>query len=272
MMASIFFRLLVVLIFPVVGALMPLDAIAETNNSKIGFVLMHGKGGTPLKYISDLASPLEQQGFLVANLEMPWSGRRNYDVTAQAAESEVEAALASLRSKGAQKVFVAGLSQGGLFALYFGTRHAIDGVIAIAPGGSVSSPIYRDKLGESVELARKLVAEGKGDEKTRLLDFEGAKGTYPILTTPKAYLSWFDPDGAMNQLKAAQSMSPATPVLFIAPTNDYPGLLKVKQQMFAALPRNPRTRLYEPDSSHLGAPSASIKEIIDWTSAIANVR
>jgi hypothetical protein len=42
--------------------------------------------------------------------------------------------------------------------------------------------------------------------------------------------------------------------------------------MFAALPRNPRTRLYEPDSSHLGAPSASIKEIIDWTSAIANVR
>lgn len=270
-MASIFYRLLVVLIFPIVSALMPLNAIAETNNSKIGFVLMHGKGGTPLKYISDLASPLEQQGFLVANLEMPWSGRRDYDVTAQAAESEVETALSSLRSKGAQKVFVAGLSQGGLFALYFGTKHAIDGVIAIAPGGSVSSRIFREKLGESVELARKLVAESKGDEKTRLLDFEGAKGTYPIITTPKAYLSWFEPDGAMNQLKAVQSMR-TTPVLFIVPTNDYPGLLKVKQQMFDALPKNPRTKLYEPDSSHLGAPSASIKEIIDWTSAIANVR
>lgn len=251
---------------------MPLNAIAENNNSKIGFVLMHGKGGNPQRYISDLAGPLEQRGFLVANLEMPWSGRRDYDVTAQAAESEVEAALNSLRSKGAQKVFVAGLSQGGLFALYFGTKHAIDGVIAIAPGGSASSPIFREKLGGSVELARKLVTEGKGDEKTRLLDFEGAKGTYPVVTTPTAYLSWFDPDGAMNQWKAVQSMNPTTPVLFIVPTNDYPGLLKVKQQTFDALPKNPRTKLYEPDSSHLGAPSASIKEIIDWACVIANAR
>ncbi len=271
-MTSIFYRFFVVLIFPIVSALMPLNVIAETNNSKIGFVLMHGKGGTPLKYISDLASSLERQGFLVANLEMPWSGRRNYDVTVQAAESEVEAVLSSLRGKGAQKVFVAGLSQGGLFALYFGTKHTIDGVIAIAPGGSASSPVFREKLGESVELARKLVTESKGDQKTRLLDFESAKGIYPIITTPKIYLSWFDPDGAMNQLKAVQRMSPTIPVLFIVPTNDYPGLLKVKRQMFDALPNNIRTKLYEPDSSHVGSPSASIKEIIDWTSEIANVR
>jgi pimeloyl-ACP methyl ester carboxylesterase len=273
MMASNFYRLLAALIVPtVISALMPPNAIAETNNSKIGFVLMHGKGGSPLKHISDLASPLERQEFLVANLEMPWSGRRDYDVTVQAAESEVEAALSSLRSKGAQKVFVAGHSLGGLFALYFGTKHAIDGVIAIAPGGSVSSSIFREKLGESVELARKLVAENKGDEKTRFLDFEGAKGAYPVITTPKAYLSWFDPDGALNELKVLQSMSPTTPVLFIVPTNDYPSLLKIKQQAFDALPKNPRTKLYEPNSTHLGAPSASIKEIIDWTSAIANVR
>ncbi len=271
-MATNFYRLLIALIFPIFSALVPLNAIAETNNSKIGFVLMHGKGGTPLNYISDLAGPLEQQGFLVANLEMPWSGRRDYDVTVQAAESEVEAALDGLRSKGAQKVFVAGHSLGGLFALYFGSRHAIDGVIAIAPGGNVGGTIFREKLGKSVELARKLVAESKGTEKTSFLDFEGGKGAYPVITTPEAYLSWFDPDGAMNQLKALQSMGPTTPVLFIVPTNDYPGLRKIKQQMFDALPKNPRSKLYEPESSHLNAPSASVKEIIDWASAVADVR
>lgn len=270
-MTSIFYRLSAILIFPIISTLLPLNAIAETNNSKIGFVLMHGKGCSP-QCVSDMAGRLEQQGFLVANLEMPWSGRRDYDVSVQSAESEVETALSSLRSKGAQKVFVAGHSQGGLFALYFGTKHAVDGVIAIAPGGNVSSPLFREKLGESLELARKLLAEGKGEEKTRLLDFESAKGTYPIVTTPEAYVGWFDPDGAMNQLKAVQSLSPTTPVLFIVPTKDYPGLLKVKQEMFDALPKNPHTKLYEPDSSHTGAPSASVKEIIDWTSAIANVR
>ncbi|NTV15800.1 MAG: hypothetical protein HGA96_18035 [Desulfobulbaceae bacterium] len=76
----------------------------------------------------------------------------------------------------------------------------------------------------------------------------------------------------MNQTTTAQNMNPAVPVLFIAPTNDYPGLLKVKQQMFDDLPKNPRTKLYEPKSNHLNAPSASIKEIVEWTTAVANVQ
>lgn len=271
-MASVLYRLLFALVFPIMSALMPASAIAETSNSTIGIVLMHGKGGTPTKYISDLAGPLEQQGFLVANLEMPWSDRRDYDVTVHAAESEVETALSALRSKGARKVFVAGHSQGGLFALYFGTGHAVDGVIAIAPGGSVSSPIFRDKLGEYVETARKLVAEGKGEVKAKLADFESSRGTYPIISAPAVYLTWFDPEGAMNQLKAVQTMNPAIPVLYIAPKHDYPGLIRIKQQMLDALPSNPRTKLYEPDATHLGSPSASVREIIDWTNAVANAR
>lgn len=264
-------RFLIALTF-VICILGPQTAIAETRSIKIGIVLMHGKGGSPAKHVSDLASSLEAQGFLVANLEMPWSGRRSYDVNVSAAEKEIESALKALRDKGAKKVFVAGHSQGGLFALYFGGKHVVDGVIAIAPGGNVGNPTFRENLGEHVELARKLVAEEKAEEKAKLADYEGAKGTYPITATPAAYLTWFDPEGAMNQTTAAQSMNPAVPVLFIAPTNDYPGLLKVKQQMFDALPKNPRTKLYEPNSSHLNAPSASIKEIVEWTTAVANAQ
>ena len=269
-MTSSLSRFLIALTFPLLSLLLPLTALADTGGVKIGIVIMHGKGGSPTKHVSELASALEGQGFLVANLDMPWSGRRDYDVDVGAAEREVEAALSSLRDKGAKKLFVAGHSQGGLFAFHFGGRHALDGVVAIAPGGNAGSPTFREKLGESVELARKLVGEGKGDEKTRLTDFESGKGSYPIITTPALYLSWFDPDGAMNQTKALRSMNPAVPVLLIVPTNDYPGLLRVKQQVFDALPKNPRTRLYEPSSSHLNAPSASIKEIVEWTTAVAN--
>jgi pimeloyl-ACP methyl ester carboxylesterase len=271
-MTSSLSRFLIALAFPIVSIFLPLTAIAETGSIKIGIVLMHGKGGSPTKHVSELASSLEKQGFLVANLEMPWSGRRNYDVDVSAAEREVESALKTLRDKGAAKLFVAGHSQGGVFALYVGTKHAVHGVIAISPGGDAGGRTLREKLGDSVELARKLVAEGKGQEAARLSDFEGARGTYPIVTTPAAYRTWFDPEGAMNQTKAVNGMNPAVPVLYISPTNDYPGLLRVKQMMFDALPKNPRTRLYEPNSSHLNAPSASFKEIVEWTTAVANAQ
>lgn len=264
--------LLATLTIAILSVILPPTATAETSAIKIGFVLMYGKGGSSTKHVSDLASALERKGVLVANLEMPWSGRRNYDVNVSIAEREVESALTSLRNKGAQKLFVAGHSQGGLFALYFGSKHVVDGIIAIAPAGNVANALFREKLGASVEMARKLIAERKGEEKVRLSDYEGSKGTYPIITTPAAYLSWFDPDGAMNQTVAIRNINPAIPVLFIVPTNDYPALLKVKQLMFDSLPKNQFSKLYEPNSSHLGAPSASIEEIIQWTTAVAGAR
>lgn len=262
-------RALFMFALAIIATGMPDASMAQTNQPKIGIVVMHGKGGSPAKHVSDLAASLERNGYFVANLEMPWSGRRDYDVSVSAAEKEVESALAALREKGAQKLFVSGHSQGGLFALYLGGKLPIDGVIAIAPGGNVGSATFRERLGESVENARKLIAEGKGGEKTRFLDFEGAKGTYPINTTPAVYLGWFDPDGAMNQTMAAKAINPQIPVLFIAPANDYPGLLKVKRQMFDALSGNPLNKLYEPDSNHLGAPSASAEEIVRWITEVA---
>jgi pimeloyl-ACP methyl ester carboxylesterase len=241
---------------------------AQSPQTKIGVVIMHGKGGSPTRHVADLASFLETKGYLVANIEMPWSGRRDYDVDVGGAEKEVESALAELRRKGATKLFVAGHSQGGLFALHCGGTHAIDGVVAIAPGGNVANPLFGQNLGESVERARKLVAEGKGDEKTSFIDFEGSRGTSPVHSTPVAYLSWFRPDGAMNQSNASKRVK--VPVFFVAPRGDYPGLLKIKQRMFDALPRHPLTKLYEPDSTHLGAPSAARDEILRWTSQVAS--
>ena len=242
---------------------------AQTPSPAIGIVIMHGKGGSPKWHVSNLASSLEGKGYLVANLEMPWSGLRSYDVNASAAVKEVESALDKLRSKGAQKIFVAGHSQGGLFALYFGGKQLVDGVIAIAPGGDMSNPTFREKLGTTLDLARRLVAEGKGDGKERLSDYENAKGTYTIVATPSSYLSWFDPDGAMNQTAAVERMNPRVPVLFIVPTEDYAGLRDVKDRFFSLLPKNPLSKLYEPVASHVGAPSASLDEIVRWTTEVA---
>ena len=84
--------------------------VSAQNAPAIGIVVMHGKGGRPDRHVKLLAEALERKGWLVANLEMPWSGRREYDVDVAAAEKEVTAALDGMRAKGAKKLFVAGHS------------------------------------------------------------------------------------------------------------------------------------------------------------------
>lgn len=247
---------------------LPMEAISASE--KIGIVIMHGKGGSPSKHVKKLAKALEKKDYLVANIEMPWSGKRDYDVNTDAAEAEIEKALSSLRSKGAEKLFISGHSQGGAFALHFAGKHDVDGVIAIAPGGYVTdrSPVYK-KLSASIAQAEKLVAAGKGDKKSKLKDYESSKGTYSVKAIPAAYLTWFDTNGAMNAFRAARAVNPQTPVLWIVAQKDYPGLRKLNIPMFSSLPGNPHTRLYEPKGNHLGAPKASIEEIIRWTSEVA---
>ncbi len=263
-----FIRALTALVAVAASAAMPPTAMADTP--LMGIAIMHGKGGAPTRFVAVLASALADKGYLVANLEMPWSGRREYDVGVSRAEEEVEAALAALRAKGAQKLFVAGHSQGGVFAVYFAGKHSIDGVIAIAPGGSTGSQVFREQLGESVARARQAVAAGKGEEKLRLLDYEGSRGTSVVVVATSVYLDWFDPDGAMNLARTALAIKPPTPVLWLVATNDYPGLRKFNVPLYHRIPANPLNAFYEPNSSHTGAPIASLDEIVRWTRVVAN--
>lgn len=246
--------------------------VAAAQAPKLGAVVMHGKGGTPLRFVSDLADGLEAKGFLVANLEMPWSGSRNYDVDTEAADRQLDAAIAGLKARGATKIFVMGHSLGGLFALHYATRTPVDGVVAIAPGGSVDSQVYRDQVGESLARARKLVAEGKGAEKQRLEDYEGSRRNYTVVSPPSAYVTWFDPDGAMGMGRTLREFPSSVPVLWVSPIGDYPGLRRNASTNFARLPRNALHRFAEPNADHLGAPRASIPLILEWTAQVGASR
>lgn len=249
--------------------MLPFAASAQSAAPAIGIVVMHGKGGSPDRLVGDLAAGLASKGHLVANLEMPWSGKRNYDKDVAAAEQEVTAALNELRGKGAKKLFVAGHSQGGVFALHYASKNPLNGLIIIAPGGNVGTGFYQQQVGASVARARSLVASGKGEERSAFDEYEGGKGNWTVNTSATIYLAWFDPEGAMNQEKSSRALPKSLPVLHVAPTSDYPAMLRSKQAMFAALPKDPLTRLYEPNADHRGAPRASIDEILRWTAEVS---
>lgn len=242
----------------------------KAQGDPIGIVIMHGKGGSPAGHVANLARTLDGKGYLVANLEMPWSGKRNYDVTVERGEQEVMTAVTDLRAKGAKKVFVAGHSQGGVFALHLAGKSFADGIIAMAPGGDVSNRVFRQNLGASVARARQLVADGKGNERASLEDYEGARGTYTIAAIPAAYVTWFDTEGAMNLGRSARNANPRVPILWIVGRSERPALRKVNIPLFSSLPDNPLTRLYEPDADHTGTPTSSVDEIVRWTREVAS--
>jgi len=261
------FRMLTRLLLTMLPVIAPLSATAQSE--PIGIVIMHGKGGSPARFVSDLARALEGKGYLTANLEMPWSERLMFSLPVSKAEADVDAAVAGLRAKGAKKVFISGHSLGGAFAIHLAGKQAVDGFIAIAPGGDAANPTYRGNIAVSIDRAQQLVAEGRGNEPVRLDDYEGGKGTYQITTIPAAFMTWYELEGAMNLGRAARSANPKTPVLWIIPTRDYPGLLKSSPGYFGMLPPNPLPRLYRPESDHLRAPAASVDEIVRWTREVA---
>lgn len=248
--------------------LLVLHAGHTAAQTTLGFVVLHGKGGRPEGLTAPLDASLQQQGMLVISPEMPWSGKRKYDSDVAAAEAQITEAVQSLRQRGAAKVFLAGHSQGAVFGLHYASRHPLDGLILIVPGGNVATNFYRQKVGSSVSQARSLVAARKGGEAGEFDEFEGDKGIWKVRTTAASYLSWFDPEGAMNQTKSSRALPKTLPVLHVAPTSDYPALLRAKQEMYGAL-ATPLKRLYEPPSDHRNAPRDAAAEIARWATEVA---
>ena len=65
----------------------------------MSIVVMHGKGGSPDRFVNGLAAELANRGYIVANLEMPWSGDRNYDADTDAADAQIDKAIAEFNAE-----------------------------------------------------------------------------------------------------------------------------------------------------------------------------
>lgn len=242
----------------------PCLAQTSATPGKAGVLLLHGLGGASMS-MSTLSYELREKGFLVANPDMPWSAMGNHDVPVAVAEKMVLMELDLLRKKGAQKLFIAGFSKGGMFAAHMAGKTALDGLALIAPNGASN---YASRK-EGVEHAQALVAEGKGDERAPMPHYDPISGrTYPVVAMPTTYLTWFDPDGVLNGDRIYRALPPGMPTLLVVPTRDLKNLLDMKQALFAGLPAHPAKRLYEPDSNHVGAVNASADEVVRWINAL----
>lgn len=261
MLVKRFLRFLLIFLW----VIMPI-AISSASDAKIGIVLLHGKGGTPKSpHISGLVKDLEKEGFMVITPEMPYSKDREYDKSYEDTVFEIDKYISELRMGGANKIFVGGHSLGANVALYYATKTSIDGVLAIAPGHSPELRGFQTKLEDSVERAKKMVGEGKGDKQGRFIDINEGKTT-TIKTTAKIYLSWFDQDGPAVMPKNAAAIKAGTALLWVIGTKDK---MYERGQIYAfdKAPSNPNNKYLVVNSDHLNTPRDASGEIIKWLKA-----
>ncbi len=230
----------------------------------IGIVLLHGKTGMPGQH-AKLAAELTAAGFAVEMPKLCWSRDRIFDKPYAACISEVDAAIARVRSQGATAIVVGGTSQGAVAAIDYGATHAgLAGIIAMSPAADPDPSRFPD-FAAALEQARALVKAGRGSEVTELNDLIAGGKIISVKATPDNYLSFHDPKlpiATIKNLTAQDLPNLKAPLLWIAGTND-PSQANAGKS-FQAAPANRRNRYVTVDAGHAGVPDVAAETLIAW--------
>jgi pimeloyl-ACP methyl ester carboxylesterase len=230
-----------------------------------GVVYLHGKAAWPGALNGGILSSLEDEGALVAEPEMPWSFHRRYAATFDQAMSEIDAAVAGLKAKGASRIVVIGHSLGANAAIGYGARHPeLAGIAALAPGHLPEAEPLRSFVRDAVARAKQLIAAGQGNMPETFPDM--AQGI-PLTTTatPVVYLSMFDPDGPAVIPKNTAAMG-MVPLLWVVGKLD-PIDRRGPEYAFNAA-KNPKNKYIEVFAGHLTTPLIARKQVVEWINSL----
>ena len=236
----------------------------EIPNGQVGLVLIHGKWGSPP---GPGAQMFSGKGFKVESPWMPWSKTGNYDKPYAEALSEIHDIVQKMRNSGIRRVILGGHSFGANAALAYATRYDdVDAIMLIAPGHFPDRFFLDGQSRQSVEAARALVAQGKGDARISFTDINQVK-TQGMSTTAAIYLSYFDPNGLGNMPLSATRLKKPIPVLCVmSQAESQLG----RDYIFSKLPPNPKSVYLESGASHTEAPRAVEHEALEFVKSIAS--
>ncbi len=107
-----------------------------------------------------------------------------------------------------------------------------------------------------------MVSEGKGDERGTFQDLNQGR-TAPVFTTPRVYLSYFDPAGMGSMTRSVAAIRKPVPLLLVIGTRDsmYP---YAENYLYRKMPPHPASRYLVVSSDHAGTPDAATAEVVQW--------
>ena len=234
----------------------------------IAFIVLHPKGGRGNSHsgVTSLGSALSEAGYTVYAPNMPWTP---YTATLTEAFQFIDRLVASAAKKH-KKVFITGHSIGAAVAYlycsaYENTPKNVAGVVLTAPGHFLQvSQRIQDATALTVQRARKLVKQGRGDVKDNFTDFnQGSKTS--ISTTARIYLSWFDPREFPNPTENFDTFK--VPVLWIDGKYDKAAARMGFENMYNSINQQSKyskNRYVEVDADHFGVPDRADEIIRKW--------
>ncbi len=230
-------------------------------------VLMHGKWASPQSLY--FVAKRYEEGCAVKLLEMPWSGRRDYDVPYPDALNEIERQVKEFRVQGYKRILLAGHSFGANagFAYASSVREKIDSVIALAPGHAPNVMYANGMSRQAVDSAKELINANKKDEKLGFDDMNQGRRK-SVRMTAETLFSYFDPIGLGNMRLTASNYKESIPTLIVVGTDDvaFPVL---RSAVFERLPSHPMNVYLEINANHGNTPEQSVQQVIAWLNQVS---
>jgi pimeloyl-ACP methyl ester carboxylesterase len=232
---------------------------------RVGVVVLHGKWDNPYGYTLKFTRTMQSVGFLTDSPEMTWSTRRSYDVGVDGMVSEIGEAVERLRSRGAQKIFIAGQSLGAAGAMRYATQHRVDGLVALSPGHFPEAPRFAELVAGSLAKARAM----RPDEVGSFDDPNSGGRMRQVPMKAGVYLGFFSADGPMNFQRNAAAVRPGTPVLWVVGRGEEAGLIWMGGLAFQALPKDPPPKFVEVSGGHLDTATEAAALCAEWIDKVS---
>jgi len=220
-------------------------------DARIGVVLLHGNLSSGLQF-SHMRGVFEEAGIGLETPDMCWSDRRRYDKPALDCMTDIDRAIGRLKEDGFDQVVVAGHSMGGINTLLYAANHkGLAGVIVFAPSAHTARAA-NDPL---VVFAKDLVAKGQGDVRTQF-----PNSGNPLLSVPRAWLSFFGPDSPLDDAKLLPKVS--APLLWVAGIDD--NGQRDARDRFKRAPTTPLNRFLLVKADHFATPDVGLAQVMTW--------
>ena len=251
-----------------VGLLWGWAGVSGAEPSSIAIISLHGKWGRPP---GPLAADLQAGGYTVVSPAMAWGRDRLYDVDYPDALLEIRDAVARLRGQGFTRVVLAGHSLGANAALAYAASHGdVDALMVFAPG---HVPEYQFRNGETastLQKARVAVQAGQGAVRDfEFTDFNSGNRRRQLVSTPSAYLSYYEPEGLANMSISASRVRRAIPVFYAGTIQD--GITRWgfgAQYVFKQLPPHPQSVYLESRASHMEVPQDTTPRSLEFLKSL----
>jgi esterase/lipase len=250
-----------------IAAFLALSALSAPSagaaDKDIGIVLLHGKWDRQPTNVLGLARALEAQGFQVSTPLMPWAGNREYDVPYVRALNEVSAAAQDLKSKGAKRIVIGGLSIGANAALaYAASGRPVDALFLLSPGHTPYGGRMRTAVEASVIKASEMIRSGAAGDRAYFFDLNQGQSKQ-VRASAESYFSYFDPDGLAAMPTTAAAIPTAMPIFMAVGSSD-PMSAVAEESIFARSPKHPQSVFTIVSADHIGLATVISPALIAW--------